>query len=168
VSAWQEALAAADAVRDAYGLSATTWWLDGIVGGRLGVKVTRPDGLAVTGTPREIGGLAADVAPFPPGKPRYQVVADRLADRIRRYEFGDDGRLPAAAELMAHYGVSFWVIGHARRELARRRLVYSAGPHGTFVIPLARQPGRTAGTEAPAGDAPPRFSPAGRGREGGA
>jgi hypothetical protein len=168
VSAWQEALAAVDAVRDATGLSATTWWLDGIVGGRLGVKVTLTDDRMVTGTPREIGSLVADLAPFPPGQPRYQVVAGRLADRIRRGEFGDDGKIPPAPELMAHYRVSFWVIGHARRELARRGLVYSAGPHGTFVMPLGRQPGRTAGTEAPAGEAPPRFSPAGRGREGGA
>jgi hypothetical protein len=134
VSAWQEALAAADAVRDAHGLKAITWWLDGIVGGRLGVKVTRPDGLEVIGTPREIVDLAADIAPLPPGQPPYLVVADRLHARIWRGEFGEDGRLPPTRDLMAHYRVSTDVVRHARGVLKERRLVRSAGRSGTFVI----------------------------------
>jgi hypothetical protein len=170
VSAWQQALTAADAVREAHGLRATTAWLDGIVGGRLGVRVAIPGGREVTGTPREIADLVAgalDTAPFPPGRYPYLVVADRLAERIRRYEFDETGKLPSARELMAHYGVSFWVIRHARQELADRGLVYSAGPHGTFVMPLARQPGSATGSEAPAGEAPPPSSPAGRDGKGG-
>lgn len=75
----------------------------------------------------------ADTAAFPPDEFPYQVVADRLAARIHRGEFGETGRLPSARELMAHYGVTLSVVTHARSELKERGLVYSAGPHGTFV-----------------------------------
>jgi DNA-binding GntR family transcriptional regulator len=99
------------------------------------VKVTRPDGLTVTGTPREIADLAADIAPFPPGQPRHLVVAGRPHARIWRGEFGEEGQLPPTRELMAHYGVSVDVVSHARRELKKRGLVRSAGPRGTFAAP---------------------------------
>lgn len=154
MSAWREALDARDDVVEAHGLdqkAATTCWLDGIVGGRLGVRVTLEGGREVKGTPREIGPLAADLAPFPAGQRRAMVVAGRLEARIRRGEFGEGGKIPPARELMAHYGVSLWVVSHARRELIARGVAYSAGPHGTYAI-----------TQAPAGEASPPSSPAGR------
>lgn len=73
-----------------------------------------------------------DRAPFPPDQFEYLVVADRLAARIRRGEFGESGKLPSARELMAHYGVGAGVVSHARRELKERGLVYSARWRGTF------------------------------------
>ncbi len=63
VSAWLEALEAADTVRKSHGLRAAatgTTWLDGRVGGSLGVRVTLPDGREVTGTAREIGARVAE------------------------------------------------------------------------------------------------------------
>jgi Bacterial regulatory proteins, gntR family len=159
VSAWQEALAAADAVRDAHGLSATTAWLDGIVGGRLGVKVTLWDEQVITGTPREIGDLvldALDAAPFRPGEPHYLAVADRLEARILRGKFDADGKLPPARELMAHYRVSLDVVGHARRVLKESGLVRSDGRRGTIVIP------QDCPAAAPAGEGRPGSSPAGQ------
>jgi DNA-binding GntR family transcriptional regulator len=74
----------------------------------------------------------ADTAPFPPDQFEYLVVADRLAERIRRGEFGESGKLPGGRELMAHYGVGAAVVSHARRELKQRGLVYSDGWRGTF------------------------------------
>ena len=61
-----------------------------------------------------------DTVPFPPDEFEYLVVAGRLAERIRRGEFSESGKLPVTRELMAHYGVGASVVNHARRETVRK------------------------------------------------
>jgi len=73
-----------------------------------------------------------DRAPFPADEWPYIVLADRIEDRIRRGEFGEDGKLPSAAELAERYGVKASVIRHARQELGRRNLAVFRLGHGYF------------------------------------
>jgi hypothetical protein len=82
VSAWREALDAADDVTEAHRLppgSATTAWLDNRVGGRLGVRVTLPGGDVVTGTPREIGERVGQALAPPRRKRRSRPAAAKEA-----------------------------------------------------------------------------------------
>ncbi|HEY1822887.1 MAG TPA: GntR family transcriptional regulator, partial [Trebonia sp.] len=58
-----------------------------------------------------------DRAPLAIDEWPFAQIADRLEDRIRRGEFGADGQLPATGELAEWYGVSAWVVRHARKEL---------------------------------------------------
>jgi DNA-binding GntR family transcriptional regulator len=74
-----------------------------------------------------------DRAPLAIDEWPYLQVADRLEDRIRRGEFGADGKLPATADLADWYGVSRGVVRHARQELARRNLVAFRLGEGYFV-----------------------------------
>jgi DNA-binding transcriptional regulator YhcF (GntR family) len=98
--------------------------------------------------------MAGDLDPFPRDQFPYLVLADRIEARIRRGEFGETGKLPSARELIGHYRVSLSVVTHARQELRRRGLIYSAGPHGTFTtcapdggrVPLASPGGAAAVT----------------------
>ena len=62
----------------------------------------------------------------------YIQVADRIEDRIRRGEFGGDGKLPATAELAGWYGVGRGVVRHAREELVRRNLAVFRLGEGYF------------------------------------
>jgi len=79
----------------------------------------------------------ADRAPLALDEWPYLQIADRLEDRIRRGEFGTDGKLPATAYLAGHYGVSQYVIRHAREELLRRNLVVHRLGEGWFArVPL--------------------------------
>lgn len=63
----------------------------------------------------------------------YQVVADRIAVRVKSGEF-KGRRLPAEHELMEHYGVSRGVITAARRELIERGLIISVQGIGMFPV----------------------------------
>jgi DNA-binding GntR family transcriptional regulator len=73
-----------------------------------------------------------DRAPFPLDEWPYIVLADRLEDRIRKGEFGEDGKLPAADELAERYGVKAGVIRHSRQELVRRNLAVFRVGQGYF------------------------------------
>jgi hypothetical protein len=66
---------------------------------------------------------SGDCAPFALNKFLYLQLADRLEDRIRKGEFGEDGKLPVTGELAEWYDVKAGVIRHARQELTRRNLV---------------------------------------------
>ena len=79
-----------------------------------------------------------DRAPFAIDEWPYLQLADRLEDRIRRGEFGQDGKLSGTAELAEWYGVSRGIVRHAREELVRRNLtVYRLG-EGYFARASAR------------------------------
>jgi DNA-binding CsgD family transcriptional regulator len=81
-----------------------------------------------------------DRAPFPLDQWPYKVLADRLEDRIRKGEFGEDGPLPTTAELSEWYGQKRAVIRHARQELQRRgQITYKPG-HRYFARNAARRP----------------------------
>jgi DNA-binding GntR family transcriptional regulator len=73
-----------------------------------------------------------DLAPFAIDEWPYIQLADRLEDRIRRGEFGEDGKMPATDELAERYGVKDGVIRHARQELVRRNLAVFRLGHGYF------------------------------------
>jgi hypothetical protein len=73
-----------------------------------------------------------DRAPFVAYEWPYLQLADRLEDRIRKGEFGEDGKLPGTEELAEWYGVKVGVIRHARQELMRRNLVVFKLGHGYF------------------------------------
>jgi GntR family transcriptional regulator len=73
-----------------------------------------------------------DLAPFTADQFEYAVVAERLAERIRRGEFSRSGRFPSAAEIARHYGVGAGVVKHARQVLQQRGLIYFVPGHGTF------------------------------------
>jgi DNA-binding FadR family transcriptional regulator len=77
-------------------------------------------------------GSADDRAPLAIDEWPYIQVADRLEDRIRRGEFGADGKLPATADLADWYGVSKGIVRHARQELARRNLAVFRPGDGYF------------------------------------
>lgn len=79
-----------------------------------------------------------DRAPLAINEWPYLQVADRLEDRIRRGEFGQDGKLPRTDELADWYGVGPAVIRHARRELCRRNLAVFRLGHGYFARAGAR------------------------------
>ena len=72
----------------------------------------------------------------------YLQVADRLEDRIRRGEFGGDGKLPATGDLAEWCGVGKGVVRHAREELVRRNLAVLRFGQGYF----ARAPETPANT----------------------
>lgn len=74
-----------------------------------------------------------DLAPFRIDEWPYLQLADRLEDRIRRGEFGEDGKLPANVELAERYGVKSGVIRHAWQELVHRNLAVLRLGHGYFV-----------------------------------
>jgi DNA-binding GntR family transcriptional regulator len=73
-----------------------------------------------------------DLAPFRIDEWPYLQLADRLEDRIRRGEFGEDGKLPANDELAERYGVKDGIIRHARQELVRRNLAVLRLGQGYF------------------------------------
>jgi hypothetical protein len=73
-----------------------------------------------------------DRAPFAVDEWPYIRVADRLEDRIRRGEFGADGKLPPTGDLADWYGMSAAVVRHARQELVRRNLAVFRLGHGYF------------------------------------
>ena len=73
-----------------------------------------------------------DRAPFAIDEWPYLQLADRLEDRIKKGEFGEDGKLPGTDELAEWYGVKAGVIRHARQELTRRNLVVFRLGHGYF------------------------------------
>jgi GntR family transcriptional regulator len=77
--------------------------------------------------------ISAEEPPFPADQHPYRVVADRLAERIRRGEFADTGQIPSEARLCEHYGLGVGAVRHARKELVQRGLVYVRHGHGTFV-----------------------------------
>ena len=82
-----------------------------------------------------------DRAPFPNDEWPYLVLADRLEDRIRRGEFGEDGQLPGADEIAERYGVKLGVIRHARQELVRRNLAVFRLGRGYFArVTAEKQP----------------------------
>jgi DNA-binding GntR family transcriptional regulator len=83
-----------------------------------------------------------DRAPFPIDEWPYIVLADRLEERVRRGEFGGDGKLPVTGELAEWYGVKVGVIGHARQELVRRNLAVFRLGQGYFARgPVGLHPG---------------------------
>jgi len=86
--------------------------------------------MSSTATPDDQAPLRIDEWP-------YLQIADRLEDRIRRGEFGEDGQLPGTFDLSEWYGVGVEVIRHARNELKHRGLVVVRLGHGTFVRPGA-------------------------------
>jgi DNA-binding GntR family transcriptional regulator len=73
-----------------------------------------------------------DRAPFAIDEFPYIQLADRLEDRIRKGEFGEDGKMPVTDELAEWYSASPAVIRHARQELTRRNLVVFRLGHGYF------------------------------------
>lgn len=73
-----------------------------------------------------------DQAPLAIDEFAYLQVADRIEDRIRRGEFGADGKLPGTADIAGWYGVGRGVIRHARQELARRNLAVFRVGEGYF------------------------------------
>ena len=75
---------------------------------------------------------SADQAPFAVNQWPYIQLADRLEDRIRKGEFGEDGKLPVTGELAEWYGVTPAVIRHARQELVRRNVAVFRPGHGYF------------------------------------
>lgn len=95
--------------------------------------------------PKRTGGTrvpADDRAPLRIDEWPYVQVADRLEDRIRSGEFGEDGKLPGTAELGEWYGVKVGVIRHAREELMRRNLAVFKLGHGYFArLTAGKQPG---------------------------
>jgi DNA-binding GntR family transcriptional regulator len=82
-----------------------------------------------------------DRAPLAIDEWPYLQVADRLEDRIRRGEFGADGKLPATGDLAAWYGVSAGVVRHARQELIRRNLAVLRLGEGYFARAAAGRRG---------------------------
>jgi DNA-binding GntR family transcriptional regulator len=82
-----------------------------------------------------------DRAPLAIDEWPYLQVADRLEDRIRRREFGEDGKLPGTDELAEWYGVKAGVIRHARQELTHRNLIVFKLGHGYFArVTAEKQP----------------------------
>ena len=77
--------------------------------------------------------MSGDLEPFPADEFEYKVVAERLAERIRRGEFAANGRLPSEPRLCEHYGVGLGVVRHARQELVQRGLIYVRQGWGTFI-----------------------------------
>jgi hypothetical protein len=75
---------------------------------------------------------SGDCAPFALNEFPYLQLADRLEKRIRKGEFGEDGKLPVTGELADWYDVGVGVIKHARQELMRRNLVVFRLGHGYF------------------------------------
>jgi DNA-binding GntR family transcriptional regulator len=73
-----------------------------------------------------------DRAPFAADEWPYLQLADRLEDRIRKGEFGEDGKLPTADELAERYGVKISVIRHARKELLHRNVAEFRAWQGYF------------------------------------
>jgi DNA-binding GntR family transcriptional regulator len=86
-----------------------------------------------------------DRAPFAIDEWPYVQLADRLEDRIRRGEFGGDGKLPGTDEIAEWYGVKAGVIRHARQELVRRNVAVLKLGHGYF----ARLPPPSGGASSP-------------------
>jgi DNA-binding GntR family transcriptional regulator len=80
-----------------------------------------------------------DRAPFVADEWPYLQLADRLEERIRKGEFGEDGKLPGMDELAEWYGVKAGVIRHARQELTRRNLVVFRLGHGYFARATAEK-----------------------------
>ena len=77
-------------------------------------------------------GADSDRAPLRIDEWPYLQIADRLEDRIRRGEFGEDGKLPGTPELAEWYGVSRGIVRHAREELVRRNLAVFRLGEGYF------------------------------------
>jgi DNA-binding GntR family transcriptional regulator len=77
--------------------------------------------------------ISLEEPPFPADEFAYRVVADRLADRIRRGEFAETGQIPGEARLCEHYGLGVAAVRRARQELVQRGLVHVRQGHGTFV-----------------------------------
>jgi DNA-binding GntR family transcriptional regulator len=83
-----------------------------------------------------------DRAPFAIDEWPYLQLADRLEDRIRRGEFGNDGKLPGTGELAEWYSVKTGVIRHARQELMRRNLAVFKLGNGYFArVTAEKHPG---------------------------
>jgi hypothetical protein len=82
---------------------------------------------------------SGDRAPFAIDEWPYIQLADRLEDRIRKGEFGEDGKLPVTGELAEWYGVTPAVIRHARQVLTRRNLVVFRLGHGYFARTTAEK-----------------------------
>ena len=142
---WREALDAADAIREARRLpagAATTAWLDGIVGGRLGVRVELPGGRTVAGTPREIGALVARAA-YAPRESTASAVLGVLAGA---------GRPMGGPEIAATAGLSRNTVHRCLASLAVAGRVTGS-----------RRPGRRGFGWRITGEAPaPRAFPAGQ------
>jgi DNA-binding GntR family transcriptional regulator len=81
-----------------------------------------------------------DRAPLAIDEWPYLQIADRIEDRIRGGEFGEDGKLPRTNELTAWYGVKVGVIRHARQELVRRNLAVFRLGYGFFARVTAEKP----------------------------
>ena len=75
---------------------------------------------------------SGDQAPFAIDEWPYIQLADRLEVRIRKGEFGEDGKLPVTGELAEWYDVKVGVVRHARQELTRRNLVVFRLGQGYF------------------------------------
>jgi hypothetical protein len=76
-----------------------------------------------------------DLDPFPAWNWPFEVVAERLAKRIRDGEFDDAGRLPPANVIAAHYGVGRRAAAHAVAELDRHGIVRHRRGGGTYLLP---------------------------------
>jgi len=67
------------------------------------------------------------------GKPRYQAIADAIAEDIRSGRLGDGKRLPPQRRLAAALGIDFTTVSRAYAEAQARGLVESHVGRGTFV-----------------------------------
>jgi DNA-binding transcriptional MocR family regulator len=77
-----------------------------------------------------------DLTGFP--GPKYQAVADALAEAIRRGELGAGDRLPPQRELASRLGFDLTTITRAYDIARRRGLIMARGRAGSFVREAAR------------------------------
>lgn len=66
--------------------------------------------------------------------PAYQVIADKIRDRIHAGEFAPGQRLPTEKELSAEYGYSVVTVRAAIRELNTAGIAESRHGAGTYVV----------------------------------
>ena len=68
-----------------------------------------------------------------PGRPRYQLIADDLRERIARGEYGPGDQIPTKANLMEQWNVALNTVDRAVDELRKAGLLETFQGVGTFV-----------------------------------
>ncbi|MGW4667621.1 GntR family transcriptional regulator [Streptosporangium sandarakinum] len=84
-----------------------------------------------------------DVPRAPRKTPRYQRIAEEVAERIRRGDFPPNRAIPSEKVLMAQYGVAKATVRNAVAHLREQGWVFTVSHRGTYVSAKEKWPGTT-------------------------